>query len=224
MLRGTILAFLLSVVLAPPANAHTLKELEDQLLVREKYFQPVDLAAPEFTLSDADGPTVSLADFRGKVVVLNFIYTNCPDECPLQAEKIAKIQTLINHTPMRDQVAFVTITTDPKRDRGQVLSDYGKAHGLDAANWVFLTTGPDQPEDASRKLARAYGLEFTPEADGFELHAHVIDQNGRMLGRFHGLDFDQTNFIVFVNALTNHLQDHRHDDEPGLWSKLKGLF
>ncbi len=128
---------------------------------------------------------------------------------------------------MEDMVAFVTITTDPKRDQGQILSDYGKAHGLDAANWVFLTAGPDQPEDTTRKLATAYGLEFTPDSDGVEIHGvvtHVIDQSGRMLARFHGLDFDSTNLIIFVNALTNHLQDHRHEAEPSLWNKLKGLF
>ena len=111
MLRRTLLAFLLAAVLAPPAYAHSLKELEDQLAGKERDFQPVDVAAPEFTLTDADGRTVILSDFRGEVVVLNFVFTNCTQECPLHAEKIAAIQTLINHTPMRDLVAFVTITT-----------------------------------------------------------------------------------------------------------------
>ena len=128
---------------------------------------------------------------------------------------------------MKDLVAFVTISTDRARDHGQPLSDYGKAHGLDATNWVFLTAGPDQPEDTTRKLAKAYGLEFTPDGDGIEIHGivtHVIDQGGRLRARFHGLDFESTNLILFVNALTNHLQDHHDDDEPGLWSKLKGMF
>jgi protein SCO1 len=214
MLRRTLLAFLLAAILAPPAYAHSLKELEDKLVGKEKDFQPVDVAAPEFTLTDADGRTVSLADFRGKVVVLNFIYTNCTQECPLHAEKIAGIQSLINHTPMRDLVEFVTITTDPKRDHGQVLSDYGKVHGLDAANWLFLTAAPDQPEDSTRKLAKAYGLEFTKDVEVMLVPGvvtHVIDQQGRMRARFHGLEFDPVNLVIFVNALTNHLQDNRHE-------------
>jgi hypothetical protein len=55
MLRRTLLAFLLAAILAPPAYAHSLKELEDKLVSKEKDFQPVDVAALEFTLTDADG-------------------------------------------------------------------------------------------------------------------------------------------------------------------------
>ena len=227
MRRRLILALFLTAVFAPLASAHSLKELDDQLFSKEKFFQSVDIAAPDFVLADADGKVVRSTDFRGKVVVLNFIYTSCPDQCPLQSEKIAQIQNIVNHTPMKDLVSFVTITTDPRRDTGPVMRDYGKAHGLDPPNWVFLTAAPDQPDDTTRKIARAYGLEFTPDGDGVEAHGivtHVIDQSGRMLARFHGLDFDSTNLILFVNALTNHLQDHRHEAEPGLWAKLKGLF
>jgi hypothetical protein len=53
MLRRSLLAFLLAAILAPPAYAHSLKELEDKLVGKEKDFQPVDVAALEFTLTDA---------------------------------------------------------------------------------------------------------------------------------------------------------------------------
>lgn len=227
MRRRSILGMFFVVAIVSAASAHSLKELDDQLLDKEKYFQHVDIPAPDFALQDADGRSVGLKDFSGKVVVLNFIYTSCPDQCPLQSEKIAQIQNLINHTPMRGLVSFISITTDPRRDRGEALRDYGKAHGLDPTNWIFLTAAPSQPDDTTRKIAEAYGLEFTPAGDGVEMHGivtHVIDQSGRMLARFHGLDFDSTNLIIFVNALTNHLQDHRPEADQGLWAKLKGLF
>ena len=227
MNRRLALELLLAAMMAPAAAAHSLKELDDQLFAKERYIQQVDIPAPGFALQDADGRAVSLNDFRGKVVVLNFIYTNCPYQCPLQTEKLAQIQSSINHTPMKDLVAFVSITTDPKRDTAPVLRDYEKSHGVDPANWVFLTAAPDQPDDTTRKIAKAYGLEFTPGGDGVEMHGivtHVIDQGGRMLARFHGLEFEPTNLILFVNALTNHLQDHRHEAETGLWATLKGLF
>src|SRR6266700_4160858 len=145
---------------APMVSAHSLHELETALGDREKYFQPIDKDTPDFTLQDAGGRVLGLADLHGKVVVLHFIYTSCPDVCPLHSERIAEIQTMVNQSPMKQQVEFVTITTDPSKDRGAVLTDYGSSHGLDAANWIFLTTTPDQPEDATRKLAEQFGHRF----------------------------------------------------------------
>src|SRR5439155_22196755 len=83
---------------APVAWSHSLKDLQTQLGDREKYFQPIDKDAPAFTLQDAYAHPVSLADFRRRIVVLHFIYTKCPDVCPLHAERIAEIQALINQS------------------------------------------------------------------------------------------------------------------------------
>ena len=226
VLQSLVLACALASASVAPALAHSLEEVE-QDLDKDQYFQPVDQQAPGFTLQDAGSRTVSLADLRGKVVVLNFIYTNCPDVCPLHSERIAQLQALINDTPMKSRVEFVTITTDPKRDRGQVLTDYGKAHGLDPVNWIFLTAAPDQPEDTTRKVAEAYGLKFTPSEEGMQMHGivtHVIDQDGRMRARFHGLKFEPIDLITLVNALTNGLQKPHPHEEPGFWAKLKELF
>ncbi|MGH6880205.1 MAG: SCO family protein [Hypericibacter sp.] len=201
--------------------------MQQQLTSKDKYFQAADSEAPGFTLQDADGRKVGLTDFHGKVVVLNFIYTHCPDVCPLHSERIAEIQKMINGTPMKDLVEFITITTDPGRDNGPVLRDYGAAHGLDPLNWVFLTTAPEQPEDTTRKIAEAYGLKFVESSDGLQMHAvvtHVIDQDGRLRARFHGLDFDPVDLVVYVNALTNGISKPHEDAKPGLWDRIKALF
>ncbi|WP_431571454.1 SCO family protein [Hypericibacter sp.] len=201
--------------------------MQQQLTSKDKYFQAADSEAPGFTLQDADGRKVGLTDFHGKVVVLNFIYTHCPDVCPLHSERIAEIQKMINGTPMKDLVEFITITTDPGRDNGPVLRDYGAAHGLDPLNWVFLTTTPEQPEDTTRKIAEAYGLKFVESSDGLQMHAvvtHVIDQDGRLRARFHGLDFDPVDLVVYVNALTNGISKPHEDAKPGLWDRIKALF
>jgi protein SCO1/2 len=190
---------------AAPSAAHTLDELQSALTEREGYVQFVDRPAPEFILQDAAGNTVSLADAKGKVVVLWFIYANCPDVCPLQSEALARVQDMVNQTPMRELVRFIAITTDPANDRHDVLASYGEAHGLDPSNFLFLTSGPSAP-DATRALAESYGLKFTPADDGDQMHgivSHVIDKSGRLRARFHGLKFEPTNMLVFINALTN---------------------
>lgn len=227
LLHFSVLIIALLMASVAPVLAHSLEEVDQDLRDKDKYFQSVDSEAPGFILQDADGRVVSLASLRRKVVVLNFIYANCPDVCPLHAERMAELQTMINQTPMKAMVEFVTITTDPKRDTGEVLRGYGNAHGLDPINWMFLTAAPDQPEDSTRKIAEAYGLKFTQGDDGMQMHGivtHVIDQDGRLRARFHGLKFEPVNLVIFVNALTNRAQKPHGHAEPSFWSILRGLL
>ena len=141
--------FAIAVVMAfiAPSLAHSLDEVDQDLRDKDRYFQPVDSEAPGFTLQDADGRIVRLSDLRGKVVVLNFVYTNCPDVCPLHAERIAELQTMINQTPMKEMVEFVTITTDPRHDTGSVLGDYGMEARQQAAEQNELTAVLTQRHD-----------------------------------------------------------------------------
>lgn len=222
-----MIAFATMAALATAARAHSLEELQAKLRENEKYFQPVDKPAPEFTLRSADGKVYRLADLRGKVVVLHFIYAGCPDVCPLHAERIAEIQAMVNRTPMKDMVQFISISADPEHDSPEILSAYGSAHGLNDVNWVFLTTLPDQPADLTRKLAEAYGHKFTRGEDGLLVHGvvtHVIDKEGRWRANFHSLKFASTNLVIFVNALTNDIQRPHHHTEKGFWDKLRELF
>ncbi|MBI2719005.1 MAG: SCO family protein [Rhizobiales bacterium] len=207
------------------AYSHSLEELSQGFISEAKYFQSVDTEATGFTLQDTGGRAVSLADFGGKVVVLNFVYINCPDFCPLQSEKIAEIQKMVNITPMKTQVEFISISTDPKRDFGRALTDYGDNHGLDPVNWVFPTAAPGQPEDSTRQLAASYGLQFKLAADGEQMHGvvtNVISQDGRLVARFHSLKFESLNLVKFINALTN--DPHPGSSRPGLWARLKAWF
>ncbi|MGE3289808.1 MAG: SCO family protein [Geminicoccaceae bacterium] len=225
LLSAVAVAAALVLGTAAPASAHAPGELDRQLLERERYFQPMNHEAPGFTLQDADGRTVRLADLRGKVVVLHFIYASCPDVCPLHAERIAEIQGMINRTPMKDQVQFVSITTDPARDTPDILRQFGPAHGLDPSNWLFLTAASDQADDSTRKLAKAYGLEFTTTENGEQMHAvvtHVIDQGGHLRARFFSLKFEPTSLVLFVNDLVDDAWSER--PRPGFWERLRGLL
>lgn len=222
-----LVALAVMAAAAPPSWAHSLKEFEAALGNREKFFQRIDKPAPEFALRDADGNIVRLADLRGKVLVLNFIYANCPDVCPLHSERIAEIQAMVNETPMKDQVRFISITTDPTRDTPEVLREYGPTHGLDPVNWVFLTKAPDQPENATRRLAEAYGHKFTKTEDEYQVHGivtHVIDREGRWRGNFHGLKFQSANLVLFVNALVNDVHPDRGAHKTNFWDRMRDML
>jgi protein SCO1/2 len=221
-----LVALLLTAATVTPSAAHSLSELEGMLGDREKYFQPINREAPDFALEDAEGGAVALNDLRGKVVVLHFVYTNCPDVCPLHAERIAEVQEMVNRTPMKELVQFVTITTDPDHDAPGVMREYGSAHGLDPVNWRFLTSGPDRPEDTTRNLAERFGHTFTRTEEGYQIHGvvtHVIDREGRWQANFHGLEFEPTNLVLYINALT-HPHAQKGHASPSWWDRIVNLF
>ena len=78
--------------------------------------------AADFSLSDASGQARTLGDFRGKVVLLSFGYTHCPDVCPTTLAKFAQVRHLLGTDAQRVQALFVTV--DPARDSAQVLRSY----------------------------------------------------------------------------------------------------
>jgi protein SCO1/2 len=215
------------IVLAGQVRAHHPgADLDRVMGSKEQFFQVIDKPAPPFELADAEGRTVRLSDFSGKIVVLNFIFAGCTDVCPLHSELIADVQAKINITPMKDMVQFITVTTDPANDTAEVLGSYGEAHGLDSYNWMFLTAALGQPEDATRKLADAYNVRFDPLDDGQQMHGvvtHVIDRGGRFAAKFHGLRFEPLNLVLYINGLTNAPAPDRPEDH-GWWGSLKGLF
>jgi protein SCO1/2 len=76
----------------------------------------------DFSLPDASGQQRSLADFRGKVVVVFFGYTHCPDVCPTTLAELAETMKRLGNDASRVQVVFITV--DPARDTPEVLSQY----------------------------------------------------------------------------------------------------
>lgn len=95
-----------------------------------------DLSDSSFELIDQDSVTVTFPDdYKGKYVVIGFVYTNCPDICPLITQNMIKIQEGLNNP---DDVQFVGVTFDPVRDTPAVLSKYKSNFDLND-NFDFLT-------------------------------------------------------------------------------------
>jgi len=80
--------------------------------------------APEFALTSQNGRQVRLADFRGKVVAVTFIFTRCTDTCPVLTPMMSFIQDRLG-SDFGTKIAFISITVDPERDTPKVLKEYG---------------------------------------------------------------------------------------------------
>ena len=148
--------------------------------------------APEFTLISQDRAPVALADMRGKVVAVTFIYTFCVDTCPVLTPMMSFIQDQLG-ADFGAKVAFVSITVDPERDTPEVLKEYAQAFGANLAGWSFLTG----PSDAIRDVTRRYGVFASKSADGNVHHTFltsIIDRRGILRVQYLGARFDPEEF------------------------------
>ncbi len=113
-------------------------------------------AAPDFHLKDPTGKTRSLSEFRGKVVVLFFGYTHCPDVCPTTLADWAQVMRLLGKDAEQVQVLFVSI--DPERDTPEVLGKY-----IPAFHPSFLGLSGDAA--ATAEAASAFAVNYEKHAD-----------------------------------------------------------
>lgn len=232
-MRGLAAAvFCLAAMPTAQAVAHALVDVQSDLQQREPavaFERDVGTPFPRFRLQDPAGKTVDLAGLRGKVVVLDFISTQCTDGCAKQDDRLADLLATLQGDMaaghMADQVELISISVDPAHDTAAIRQAYGRAHGLKPDNWTFLagTTG----EDAQHMEA---GLDATgrpPAGIAAKPVTYVVDSAGMLRARFFGLTFDPLNLIVYVNALTNdhhELAQPESQSGPTLWQAVKRLL
>ena len=148
--------------------------------------------ALEFELTSQDGKTVALHDFRGRVLAIAFIYTSCPDVCPLLTEKMAQVQDELG-PDFGTRIAFVSITVDPENDTPAALGAYAESHGANLAGWNFLTGAPKMIGE----VAQRYGVAVSRTADGQVEHTlltTLVDKHGQMRVQYLGFRFDPEEF------------------------------
>ena len=148
--------------------------------------------APQFTLTSQDGKQIALADLRGKVVAVTFIFTLCSATCPVLTPMMSLVQDRLG-SDFGTNVAFASITIDPERDTPEMLKLYAQMHGADVAGWSFLTGEAAVVQD----LTRRYGVFASKTADGDIEHSFltsVIDRHGIIRVQYLGVRFDPEEF------------------------------
>ena len=130
----------------------------------------------DFVLVNQDNQRFDSATLRGKVVVLNFIFTTCTDVCPIFTANLAQLQRTLNSRDSED-VFFVSITTDPEIDSPKVLKAYAQRYSADFKNWAFLTGS----ETELNRVWKSFGIRVIKKARGLVQHVSlttVIDRQG----------------------------------------------
>lgn len=147
-------------------------------------FPVIGKRAPNFLLIDQDDHRVQISQFRGKLVLLNFIYTHCTDVCPLTTAALARVQRELGHRGWwATDVVFLTITTDPLRDTPTVLRAYASRYKANIQGWHFLTGDPG----ATQAVYKQYGIAIQVRSGNLQDHTSptfVIDRDGVVLGAY----------------------------------------
>ena len=146
-------------------------------------FKAIDITgadyAKELSLDDADGKPRTLADFKGKVVVVFFGYTQCPDVCPTTMAELAQVKQSLGADGARVLPVFVSI--DPARDSAEILKAYVGSFGPD---FVALR-GSDEQTKAAAKNFKVFYAKVPGKAEGSYTMDHtagsyVFDAQGRV--------------------------------------------
>ena len=149
-------------------------------------------SVPRFSLIERDGRPITLLDFKDKVWIVNFIYTNCPDTCPIQSAQMRQIQDDFRN---EKDLQLVSVTVDPERDTPEVLSEYANRFSADPTHWFFLT-GDKQAiykfaESGFRLGAVELPHEKRPESGATHTHSLrfvLVDRESQIRGYYVSTD------------------------------------
>lgn len=146
-------------------------------------FKAIDLTGADygrdFQLTDHNGQARSLKDFRGKLVVLFFGYTQCPDVCPTTMAEVAEAKKLMG--PDGDKVQALFVTVDPQRDTPEVLKSY--MVNFDPS-FLALRGSPEELAATAKEFKiyykRAEGATPTSYTMDHSAASYVYDTQGRL--------------------------------------------
>ena len=133
------------------------------------------IPAAEIKLPDSNGAPFTLSNLRGKVVILYFGYTNCPDECPLTMAHLKLAMDMLGDKSKDVQV--VMISTDPARDTAEAMKDF---LGKFDPSFVGLVGTPDE----LTKVWKDYGVTVEDSGETHSFFIYMIDQGGNFRETF----------------------------------------
>jgi len=155
----------------------------------------------QLELIDAEGQAFSLADYRGKTLLLSFFYTTCGYACPIQTARLAQVQKLLKDKT-RSASRFVSVSIHPHRDTPQAIDAFKRPYGIDQAHWQF--GAPTESGDLKQLLMQAgigtRQMEEPAQTD-HTMKILLIDPAGKVMQRYVGDKFSIKRVAKEVDTL-----------------------
>lgn len=148
----------------------------------------------DVVMQTAFGEEYDFSDRPKRARLIEFMYTQCPDVCPVTTLEMAKLKHQLEEEGVfGDQIEFITITIDPKRDNVDVIREYAGRFEVNSSDdgWIFLTGS----EEDTKEIADALGFLYRDPGSGEIIHStytYFMDENDNLLEKFTmGESFDR---------------------------------
>lgn len=182
-------AWLLAAVLALSAGTALAREAGnvpalDEAMALRAGDAAVGRAVPDMTLLDREGRPVDLARYRGKPLLVSFIYTGCFQVCPTQTRALYEAVKGLDTMLGPQQFNVVSIGFNQPFDSPDALRSFARQHRIEHANWEFLSP----PRERVEALTQAFGFSYVATPAGFDhvLGVSVVGPDGRIQAQVYG--------------------------------------
>lgn len=194
-LRSALLAAWLAACCLP-AQAQAPAQVIDMQQAYNTSQAAVGRAIGDHRLQAGGGRTVQLADYRGKPLLVSFIYTGCFQTCPTDTQQIARAVGAVQDLLGADVVRVASVGFNVPFDSPEAMAAFARQQGIMARNWDFLSPSPA----TVAALTRDFGFSYLATPKGFDhvTQLSVVDRNGRIYRQLYG---DSLNPQSIVNAL-----------------------
>ena len=139
---------------------------------------------PDYTLLDRQGQAVRLSSFRGKPLLVSFIYTGCFQVCPTNTRSLYQAVQALQKLVGSDKFNVVSIGFNQPYDSPQAMRSFAAQHAINAVNWEFLSPHPS----IVTALTKDFGFSYMPTAAGIDhvLEVTLLDAQGRINAQVYG--------------------------------------
>jgi protein SCO1 len=168
-----------------------------------------DLTKKNYNLIDQDSVAVSFpAVIKGQITVMGFIYTHCPDICPMTTHNMYLTQKELKKVDIND-VKFVALSFDPDRDSPEILKKFAEIRDLDLKSWTLLTGEKATVNDLLKRFdVKAIKTDESVDEDGNSEYSmmhtdriSLIDKNGRLRKNYKGSTLNIEELVNDIKTL-----------------------
>jgi protein SCO1/2 len=223
--RTTALAWILAVIACVACEA-AFAEPGTPVALDQKSALRVSQAAigtvpSDFEFRDREGKTVRLSQFRGKPLLVSFIYTGCFQVCPLTTRSLQTAIEAGRGVFGTNQFNVISIGFNQPADTYQSLKAFARQYRIDVLNWEFLSP----PGAAIEQLTREFGFSYLATPAGFDhiLQVSLLDSNGRIYQQIYGEELTAESIGGPIRELMTNIPSKRELSIDDLMDRVRIL-